>query len=424
MWPSVSVEPQRGPPTTDARPLAPVLEGPHAPLARSVPFAVFSAAPSQARTAVRRDRHPGLARACGAADPGPGPREPHGRPSQRDDRRQPPERARLRRRLGPGLRGDPPDATTPTTTSGRARSTVPAGDWEYKAALNDSWDENYGAQRRAGRRQHPAQPRRADRRQVLLRPRQPLGHRQRHVGHRRRARQLPERARLPRRLGAGLPALVAPGPRRRRHLHVRDDRAPGRHLRGARSRSTRAGTRTTARAACRTARTSPFTVPADNAKVTFSYDAATHVLTILAGPRPRQQRRVGRPAPRLARARSTGRRAARCRRARGDAPLPDVPRRRHRRRSCASSASTPNGQQRRADDARRQRTSPATRPASRPRRCDFWEATLPERRRRTTSGTASSSPTAPTPTTTPTTRRPSTAASARRPTTPSTRAGR
>ncbi|HEU5249660.1 MAG TPA: hypothetical protein VFW15_06700, partial [Thermoanaerobaculia bacterium] len=22
---------------------------------------------------------------------------------------------------------------------------VPAGDWEYKAALNDSWDENYGA---------------------------------------------------------------------------------------------------------------------------------------------------------------------------------------------------------------------------------------------------------------------------------------
>ena len=23
--------------------------------------------------------------------------------------------------------------------------TIPAGDWEYKAALNDSWDENYGA---------------------------------------------------------------------------------------------------------------------------------------------------------------------------------------------------------------------------------------------------------------------------------------
>jgi hypothetical protein len=23
--------------------------------------------------------------------------------------------------------------------------TIPAGSWEYKAALNDSWDENYGA---------------------------------------------------------------------------------------------------------------------------------------------------------------------------------------------------------------------------------------------------------------------------------------
>jgi hypothetical protein len=35
---------------------------------------------------------------------------------------------------------------------------IPAGDWEYKAALNGSWDENYGAERHAQRREHPAVP--------------------------------------------------------------------------------------------------------------------------------------------------------------------------------------------------------------------------------------------------------------------------
>src|SRR5919199_164439 len=28
--------------------------------------------------------------------------------------------------------------------------TVPAGSWQYKAALNNSWDENYGANARPG----------------------------------------------------------------------------------------------------------------------------------------------------------------------------------------------------------------------------------------------------------------------------------
>ena len=44
----------------------------------------------------------------------------------------------------------------PTTTSGRRRSPLPAGSWEYKAALNGTWDENYGARRGARRPQHPA----------------------------------------------------------------------------------------------------------------------------------------------------------------------------------------------------------------------------------------------------------------------------
>ena len=49
-------------------------------------------------------------------------------------------------------------AMTQATTYGRERSPFPPASWEYKAALNDSFDENYGlhAQKAA---QHPAQPR-------------------------------------------------------------------------------------------------------------------------------------------------------------------------------------------------------------------------------------------------------------------------
>ena len=38
--------------------------------------------------------------------------------------------------------------------------TVPAGSYEYKAALNDGWDENYGLHADARRREYPAEPRR------------------------------------------------------------------------------------------------------------------------------------------------------------------------------------------------------------------------------------------------------------------------
>ena len=77
----------------------------------------------------------------------------------------------------------------------------------------------------------PAEPAVGGRGQVLLRPRVALGHRQPKLGDRRRAGQLPVRARLPGGLGSHLPALVARGPRRRRHLHVRDDGAAGRVVR-------------------------------------------------------------------------------------------------------------------------------------------------------------------------------------------------
>ena len=53
---------------------------------------------------------------------------------------------------------------------------VPAGSWEYKAALNGAWDENYG-QNATRRRQHRAEPGRRRDGQVLLRPRHALDHR-------------------------------------------------------------------------------------------------------------------------------------------------------------------------------------------------------------------------------------------------------
>ncbi len=103
----------------------------------------------------------------------------------------------------------------------------------------------------------------------------------------------------------------------------------------------------------------------------------------------------------------------------GHAPLPDLPRRRHRRQGRASTACDAGGQQLVADDRAAAGVSCYEDGLPPPSRATSGQATLPaDLRRRTTSGTASSSPTAPTPTTTATTRPPSTAASARRPTTP------
>ena len=83
-----------------------------------------------------------------------------------------------------------------------------------------------------------------------------------------------------RRLGARLHALVAAGPRRRRHVHVRDDADPGRARTRSRSRTGCRGTRTTGPAGRPTAPTSPFTVPAAGVGVVSRYVSATHVLTI------------------------------------------------------------------------------------------------------------------------------------------------
>ena len=87
------------------------------------------------------------------------------------------------------------------------------------------------------------------------------------------ARQLPVRAGLPGRLAAGLPALLAPGSGRRRRLHLLDHRASRRATTRRRSRSTRAGTRTTAPTALRNGANISFTVPQACAEIFFTYDS-------------------------------------------------------------------------------------------------------------------------------------------------------
>ena len=282
---------------------------------------------------------------------------------------------------------------------------VPAGSWEYKAALNDSWDENYGAQRAPDGANIPLNLGRAAQRQVLLRPQDPLDHRQPRLGDRRRARQLPVRARLPRRLGAR--AACARGCRIPTATASTRSRPP-RSRRAAtrpRSRSTRAGTRTTAQGGVPDGANIAVHRPGERREGRRSrYDAATHVLTITRRPRRTTTTSSGTACATTRATRSTARRAARSR-----------PARRSRSASARSTTTSPavklrlfdvnaNGQQIVADDARRQRTSSCYQAGLEAETCDFWQVTLPNARRRTTSGTASSSATAPTPTTTPTTR--------------------
>ena len=196
-------------------------------------------------------------------------------------RRQPPVRARLPRRLGPGLRRDAPDLRRRTTTSGRAPVTRPGRHLRVQGRAQRRLGRELRRQRRARRRQHrrstSAPP---TSREVLLLPRDPLGHRQRQLGHRDRPGQLPVRARLPRRLGSRTacapgsrtPTATAPTPSRR-------PADPGRHLRGQGRPQRELGRQLRRRAASRTAPTSR-SPSRPTATVTFSYDATTHVLTI------------------------------------------------------------------------------------------------------------------------------------------------
>ena len=137
------------------------------------------------------------------------------RPGHPARRRQRPRRPQLRdglpRRLVARLRPRPSSTLDPKDQIWKGTYTLPAAPYAYKAAVNKSWDENYGAGGGPGRRQH--QLHRSGRTgDLLLRPRHALGHLGRAGADHHRARLLPVRAGLPGRLDPGLHAAVAAGP--------------------------------------------------------------------------------------------------------------------------------------------------------------------------------------------------------------------
>jgi hypothetical protein len=107
---------------------------------------------------------------------------------------------------------------------------VPAGNWGYKAAINDSFAENYGLHAQKDGLDIPLNLASVPTSSSTT-TRRATGSPITALGHRRRPRQLPVRAWVPGRLGSRLPRILAPGPRWRRHLCVRDDRATEGHVR-------------------------------------------------------------------------------------------------------------------------------------------------------------------------------------------------
>ena len=154
----------------------------------------------------------------------------------------------------------------------QASFTLPAGSWEYKAALNDSFTENYGA---GGVADGPnialTWPRRP--RSSSTTPTTVTGSPTTRTRSSPPRRQLPERARLPRRLATRLPPLLAAGPRRRRHLRVRHRPHPAGDyefkvaLDEAWDESYPADN-------------VPFTVAADGDLVTITFDSGTNEVTV------------------------------------------------------------------------------------------------------------------------------------------------
>ena len=137
--------------------------------------------------------------------------------------------------------------------------------------------------RPAQRRQPLAQPRLGRRGQVLLLAPDPLDHQQPERGDRHRPRQLPALPGLPGRLAAGLPALLAPGPGRRRHLHLLHPLDPGRQLRGEGRDQRELGRELRRRRRVRTAPTSPSPWPRTAPRPSSATTRRTHVLTVSAG---------------------------------------------------------------------------------------------------------------------------------------------
>ena len=149
-----------------------------------------------------------------------------------------------------------------------------------------------GAQRHLGRElrrerdpqrgEHRPLARRRNAGEVLLRPRDALDDEQPQRDDCDRAGQLPERARLPRRLAARLPALLAAGSGRRRDLPVLDERDPARQLRGQ-DRDRRELDINYGAGGAQDGANISFTVPPAVSRVLFSWDSTSHVLTVSQG---------------------------------------------------------------------------------------------------------------------------------------------
>ncbi len=159
--------------------------------------------------------------------------------------------------------------------------TLPAGNYEYKVAINGGWDENYGLHAAPGGANIAAQPRRRDVRQVLLLARDALDRRQRQRGRSRRspAASSPSWA-AP---ATGSRTACAPGSRTRTataSTASKPRRSPPATTR-ARSPSNESWDVNYGAGGVQNGNNLAFTVPA-NGKVAFAYDATTHVLTITA----------------------------------------------------------------------------------------------------------------------------------------------
>ena len=170
---------------------------------------------------------------------------------------------------------------------------VPAGSWEYKAALNDGWDENYGANAAPDGANIPLNLARPTSRQVLLRPQDATGS---PTTSTRSSRRRP---------AASSPSSAAPATGSpdclRSWLQDPDGDGiytfettahPGRQLRGQGRDQRELGRELRRRAASRTAPTSRSRSRRQRPRSTFSYDAATHVLTITGRADPAQDNNV------------------------------------------------------------------------------------------------------------------------------------
>ena len=110
--------------------------------------------------------------------------------------------------------------------------TVPAGAWQYKAALNDSWAENYGLHAAPGGDNIPLNLGAPTSVKFYYDDKSHWVTDNQGSVIATVAGRLPVRAGLPGRLGPRLPALVAARPGWRRHLSLRNHQPPGRLIPG------------------------------------------------------------------------------------------------------------------------------------------------------------------------------------------------